>query len=472
MKRYISPKIENMSRKELLDLQFRKLLFFLDGAYQNNPSWKEKFDQAGVDLKKIKSWGDFQESIPFSDKKSVLEDQERFPMCGKRLGVPFDDVTQFHLSSGTSGQAQEVHSYTSGDVELSGTIILYHFIWAGLKRGDAIAITFPFSVTGFPLAAFSGIQKLGGKPFMIGTLDNKTRLEMMHRFSINYLFSTPIYLTRLVEICDEMGKVPGEYVNSLTTIGLSAGSYPLFWARKMEEIWDTTLSEFYACSGVGGVVSATCENGVFSGEERAGPGSMHMYENHYVVEVLDPDTLKPVNPGEEGELVITNLDKIAEPVIRYRTRDRARYLGVCCSCGRPFASIECGTIGRLDDMIKVRGINIWPTTFDEIIFSRPGIREYDGRVIVDENGREGVCIVLEYKGTLREAERAEIGENLKGDIKKRIGLNVEILDAAGGDVEHFEFKTKRWKDLRQESLDDMVSGIESKKLKGKNHESR
>lgn len=135
MKRYVSPKIENMTRKELLDLQFEKLLFFLERCYQNNPYWKERFDQARVNLKKIKSFEDFQESIPFSDKKGILKDQEAFPMYGKRLGVPLNDVTQVHLSSGTAGLAQEVHSYIDEDVELSGTVFLYHFIWAGLKKG-------------------------------------------------------------------------------------------------------------------------------------------------------------------------------------------------------------------------------------------------------------------------------------------------------------------------------------------------
>ncbi|MFH1489163.1 MAG: hypothetical protein ABII06_09675, partial [Pseudomonadota bacterium] len=208
MKRYLSPKIETMSRKELLDLQFKKLIFFLERVDRDNPYWKEKFDEAGVDIKKIRSLEDFRDTVPFSDKNSVLEDQTAFPMYGRRLGVPLDQVTEFHLSSGTSGLAQEVHSYTAEDVELSGTVLLYHFIWAGLNKGDDVAITLPFNTTGFPLAAFSAIRKLGGKPFMIGTYDNRTRLETMHRFPIRYLFSTPVYLTRLVEVCEEMGVAP------------------------------------------------------------------------------------------------------------------------------------------------------------------------------------------------------------------------------------------------------------------------
>ena len=176
MKRYVSPKIETMTRGALLDLQFQKLRFFLERVYKDNPFWKEKFDEAKVDLRKIKSIDDFQRAIPFSDKKSILEDQETYPMYGKRLGVPLEEVTEFHLSSGTSGLAQEVHSYTAWDVEVSGTVLLYHLIWAGLQKGDAVAITLPMNTTGFPLAVFSAIRKLGGNPFMIGTFDNKTRL--------------------------------------------------------------------------------------------------------------------------------------------------------------------------------------------------------------------------------------------------------------------------------------------------------
>ncbi|MFH1489394.1 MAG: AMP-binding protein, partial [Pseudomonadota bacterium] len=295
------------------------------------------------------------------------------------------------------------------------------------------------------------------KPFMIGTYDNRTRLETMHRFPIRYLFSTPVYLTRLVEVCEEMGVAPGEYLSTLTTVGLSAGSYPLFWARRMEELWQTSLSEFYACSGAGGAVSTTCEKGIFGSEDKGARGVMHMLENVYLVEVLNPETLKPVEPGEEGEVVVTNLDKIAEPVVRYRTRDTARYMGVDCSCGRPFASIECGSIGRLDDMIKVRGINIWPVTFDELIFLRNEVREYNGRVMVDKTGREKVIIFIEYREALPDSKKSEIVGELKSQIKMRIGLNVDIAEAPEEDIEHFEFKTRRWKDLRGESLDKLVS---------------
>lgn len=300
---------------------------------------------------------------------------------------------------------------------------------------------------------------------MIGTLDTKNRLDIMHRYSIKYFLSTPVYLTRLVEVCEEIGKDPHEYLNSLTSIGVSAGSYPVFWAKKMEEIWRTKLSEFYGCSGAGGIVSATCERGIFNSEDKKDHGGMHLYENLFLVEVLNPDTLMPVNPGEEGELVITNLDKIAEPVVRYRTRDRARYLGIHCSCGRPFASIECGTIGRLDDMIKVRGINIWPETFDEIIFSKGEIREYNGRVTIGNTGREEVIILLEYKNplTIQKSEKSKLSDDLKGNIKRRTGLNVDVIEAEDKEIEHFEFKAKRWKDLRKESLNKILSGIESKK---------
>jgi phenylacetate-CoA ligase len=441
----------------LLYLQFKKLQFFLERVYEQNPYWREKFDEAKVDIKKIKSIEDFQGRIPFSDKGSILEDQEAFPMYGKRLGVPLEDVTEFHLSSGTSGLAQEVHSYTAEDVELAGTLLLYHFIWAGLKKGDAVAVTLPFSTTGFPLAAFSAIRKLGGKPFMIGTFDNRTRLETMHRFPVKYVQVTPVYLTRLVEVCEDMGVEPGAYVGTLAAIGVSAGSYPVFWARKMEDLWQTCLSEFYACSGAGGAIAATCEQGIFESEDKKRRGGMHLYEHIYVVEILNPETLKPVAPGEDGEVVVTNLDKIAEPVVRYRTRDTARYLGADCPCGRPFAMIECGSIGRRDDMIKVRGINIWPVTFDELVFSREEVREYNGKVVVDGTGRERVTISLEYKVPLGETKKSEVVDDLKAKIKRRVGLNVDILEAEEGDIEHFEFKTKRWKDLRQESLDRIVS---------------
>lgn len=449
--RYLSEPIETMSRKGLEELQFRKLRSFLDAVYQKNIFYKEKFDKVGVRVEKINSLDDFRKFIPFSNKKEFLQDQENFPIYGRRIGVPLSEVIEFHLSSGTSGLGQEIYAFTAADVEYNGTGMAHHFVWSGIEYGDGVAVTLPVSITGAPFSLMAGIRKLGCKPFMIGTLDSKKRLEIMHRFRVNYFIATPIYLTRMMVTLEEMGAVPKEYLSELKTIALSAGSYPLEWAKKMEEIWGTKLSEFYACSAASSVIAPTCEKGIFSeGEKR---GYLHLLENHFVIEVLDPETLQPVKSGEEGELVVTTLDKIASPVVRFRTSDKVRFFSHDhCRCGRPFDLIECGTIGRFDDMIKVKGMNIWPQALDEVMFSYSEVEEYNARVIVDSKGREVVEVLIEFKGKVNQKKRGELLSILSSQLQQKTGINMQTLEGKPGEVQHFDHKPKRLRDQRQESL--------------------
>ena len=450
--RCFSEAIETMSRKELERLQFRKLKSLLDAVYQKNLFYREKFDTVGLKPERIRHFDDFRKLVPFSDKKEFIKDQENFPVYGRRIGVPLPEVVEFHLSSGTSGIGQEIHAFTHADVELSGTSWAYHFVWAGIERGDTVSITVPVSITGAPFSAMAGLRKLGCKPFMIGTLDGQKRLEIVHRFESNYLSSSPVYLTRMTATLKEMNLDPREYFPKLKVINLSSGSYPLEWARKMEEIWGTRLSEFYAGSAAGAIIAPSCERGVFDSEGK-NRGYLHLLENHHLIEVLDPETLQPVKSGEEGELVITTLDKVASPVVRFRTADKVRFFTHgSCECGRPFNLIECGSIARFDDMIKIKRMNIWPQTVDEVVFGYPEIEEYNADVIIDEKSREVVKVLVEFKMEVSEKRKGELLDILAFQLRQKTGIHMQTLEGKQGEVQHFERKAKRFRDKRQESL--------------------
>ena len=454
--RYFSEPIETMSRKELEELQFRKLKSFLNKVYQNNSYYRKEFDAAGLKPEKIRDFDDFRELVPFSDKKGFLKNQEEFPIYGTRIGAPLSEVFEFHLSSGTSGLGQEIYAFTAADVEFSGTGWDYHFVWSGIEKGDALVQTQPVSVSGAPHSFMAGVRKLGCKPFMIGPLDTVGRLETMHRFGVNYFLATPVYLTRMMATLEEMDVKPKEYLPELKTVGISAGSYPLKWAQQMQAIWGTKLSEFYACSAAGSAVAPSCEKGIFDskGQNR---GHLHLLENHFVIEVLNPETLQPVQPGEEGELVITTLDKVASPVVRFRTADKVRFFTHdYCDCGRPFNLIECGTIARFDDMIKIKGLNIWPQALDETLFYYSEIEEYNARVIVDDKGREVVKVIVEFENGISEKRIEEILPLLASQLKQRTGINMQTVKGRPGEVEHFDSKPKRLKDDRQKNLVERV----------------
>lgn len=450
--RYLSEPIETMSRKELEEFQFRKLKFFLNAVYQKNVFYRKKFDKEGVKIEKIRSLEDFREIVPFSNKKEFFKDQEDFPIYGRRMGVPLSEVVEFHLSSGTSGIGQEIYAFTAADVEYNGIGMAHHLVWAGIGYGDSVAVTQPLQITGAPYSYLAGIRKLGCKPFMIGTLDGKKRLEIMNRFKVNYFLATPVYLTRIMVTLEEMNVWPKGYIPELKTIALSAGSYPLEWAQKMEEIWGVKFSEFYAGSAASSVIAPTCEKGIFRGEEKR-RGYLHLLENLFVIEVLNPETLQPVKPGEEGELVVTTLDKVASPVVRFRTADKVRFFSHdYCDCGRPFNLIECGSIARFDDMVKVKAMNIWPQAMDEALFSHPEVEEYNAKVIIDEKGREVVKVIIEFKKEVNQVRKEELLPLLSTQLQQKTGINMQTLEGKPGEVEHFERKPKRLKDERQESL--------------------
>lgn len=448
---YWSKPVETLSRKELQDLQLRKLQAFLAETCRRNGFYRERFERQGLKPEDIRSLEDFRRLVPFSDKKDFLEDQNRHPVYGTRIGVPLREVVEFHLSGGTSGSGQEIYAFTAADMECAATSFGYHFVWSGIEYGDMLAMTLPVSTGGASLSFMAGARKLGCKPLMLGGLDAGKRLELMHRFGAHYLFVTPVYLARLASALEEMNLDPKDYLSSLKTINLSAGSHPIEWAQQMEDSWGAKLSETYACASASAVVAVTCENGVFNRER--GRGYLHLLENHFVIEVLDPETHEPVPSGGEGELVVTTLDKVASPVIRFRTADKVRYVShVNCSCGRPFDAIECGSIARLDDMVKVKGTNVWPQALDDVVFAHPEIEEYNARVSMDANGRELVEVLLDFRAKVGEERRSAVLSLLASELHLKTGISMKAREGAPGEVERFEGKTRRLKDERQQSL--------------------
>jgi phenylacetate-CoA ligase len=453
---YLSEAVETLSRKQLEALQLRKLRSFLAATYRKNGFYRDRFDSRGLKPDDIRTLADFRRLVPLCDKNDLLDDQNRHPVYGTRMGVPLSEVVEFHLSGGTSGRGQEIYAFTAADMECAGTSFCYHFVWSGIEYGDALAMTLPVSTGGASLSFMAGVRKMGCKPLMLGTLEARKRLELMHHLGAHYLFITPVYLARLSATLEEMKLDPKQYLPLLKTINLSAGSYPVEWAQQMEDYWGAKVHETYACASASQIVAATCENGVF--DAGRGRGCQHLLEAHLLVEVLDPETGQPVASGGEGELVVTTIDKVASPVIRFRTGDKVRFLShERCSCGRPFDSIECGTIARLDDMVKVKGMNLWPQALDEVVFAHAEIEEYNARVSVDPNGREIVEVLVDFRAQVGEEAKARVLALLPSQLHQKTGISMSARQGAAGEVERFVEKTRRLKDARQQSLAKQVA---------------
>jgi phenylacetate-CoA ligase len=254
---------------------------------------------------------------------------------------------------------------------------------------------------------------------------------------------------RLTKVASEMGLVPRRDTPNLRVAMLAGESYPLEWALAAQEFWGIRLTEVYGSTQ--GAFAVTCEHGVRRGSER---GSMHNPDWDLLLEVVDPSTGAPVAPGETGEAIITTLVREASPTIRFRTGDLVRLLPHDgCPCGRQTVAIEAGTIGRLDDMIKVKGMNIWPAAVDSVIFAAREVEDYNAEVTIGDGGRETVTLRVALRPDLSPDDGAEV---LRGRLGRELhavtNVSMDIAFVPRSELSTFEYKAKRWTDHRPRDL--------------------
>ena len=320
-------------------------------------------------------------------KAEVLADQIAAPPYGTRLGVDRRDVFELTLSSGTSGNLQG-DAYTVRDAHMRAMHGIA-FRWAGMQADeDALVFHVGISNSASHGPFHRGIRGLGRLPYLVGHLGFPQRLELMERFGVDHMYAMPSALNGLAQLCEEQGRP-------------ALGSLPR--TRLDRHLWRGLAGRFHRANGAG--VGSSDPRGLRCQpdlrrlchvELRARRRHRRPAQRTALLRVGDPDPrgarpghAEPVAPGEFGELVITHLEKEASPLVRFRTRDRVRYLPWTeCSCGRCLDMIESGTVGRWDDMIKVKGQNVFPTEVDEIVFARREVGEYQARVFIGDSGRD------------------------------------------------------------------------------------
>lgn len=329
--------------------------------------------------------------LPTTSKSDYITDQEEHPPFGRRLAVPESRVAMSHVTGGTSGLGRETHGLTWRDVEACGHLSGFAYQWAGLGYSEPAVFNIGMSNATGGNAMLRGIQSIGHVQTLIAHLGFKDRLRHLLTFPPVGMFGTPSAINGLATAAHELGIDLKESLPRLRFLLTAAEPYPVEWAMTMEEVWGARLHEDYGATQSASSISAsTCERGAVVDGAR---GFMHLYEWSFLFEVLDPDSEEETPPGEFGELVITTLDKEASPVLRYRTRDRVRFLGRdACPCGRSAAVIECGSITRYDDMLKIKGQNVFPAQMEALLFSRPEVRELRGRIRIDERGRDDLLL--------------------------------------------------------------------------------
>lgn len=430
-------------------LQLRRLVTQLRRVYEKAPFYRRLFDEAGFDPYAIDSINDFRGKAPFVRKTDLISDQEKYPPFGTRLTVVPEEVCRFEITSGTSGLGQEVYGLTATDAATIGTMTAWTLSMSGIGPGDRLAVTLPLGYLQGPWGGHWGAEALGCPILHLGLApDTASKLRYMQRFGVNALYTpTPTYLMRLTNVAVELGLDPRRDFPDFEVAWLAAEPYPVEWVERMREFWGITLVETYGSTQ--GAFAASCEYGLLHGAER---GYLHNVDWNVLLEVVDPVTNEPVAPGETGEAVITTLVREASPVIRFRTGDLVRLMPDDCPCGRHTVSIEAGTIGRVDDMLKVKGMSIWPAAVDRTVLGSGEILEYVAEVGLDHRGYETVRLNVAFHSSLSSEARAERCVVLRKQLHALTNVTMDVVESKLEEMPTFEYKARRWVDRRKEQL--------------------
>ena len=437
---YFDPELERASPGTIRALQLERVKTLLDKTWSVNGFYRDYWQAAGVDLDDIKTLEDFTARIPTVEKRHFVEDQLERPPYGRRLehAMTLDQPLIICTTSGTSGQGQEVHAQSVAEFSGTQEVYAYGFCWAGLKRGDTVFLTMPITMTSGGRCEYHGALGYGMTVYPAGNYDVRQKLNLLRRFQPVALLGTTSYFAHLAAVSEEQPPSPG--VQTLIAGGEHAG---FAWFERLEEAWGARVFDRYGSTQSGNDHAFACEHGIGTRER---PGTLHNIDPHHIAEVVNPETGRHVQHGEEGELVITSLYRTDTPAIRIRLRDRAVWHEPgSCRCGRPFSGLEMCSIGRIDDMKKVKGVNIWPQAVDDAMFALKEVDEY----LVLLTSDAGEADVATVKVMPRDGRgESDLSQRVATSLHDRIGINFVVEMVPAGTLQHSEYKARRWIDDR------------------------
>jgi phenylacetate-CoA ligase len=426
-------KAECMPREELTALQLARLKQTLAHAYAKVPHVRAKFDAAGVKPDQLKTLADIAR-FPFATKAD-LRDTYPFGL----FAVPRERVVRLHASSGTTGKATVV-GYTASDLELWSNLMARSFACAGARPGDIVHNAYGYGLFTGGLGAHYGAERLGCTVVPVSGGMTERQVTLLQDFGAHVLCATPSYALNIAEVADGMGvdirKLP-------LRLGLF-GAEP--WSEAMRHDLEARLGitavDIYGLSEIIGP-GVACECGV----ARKG---LHGWEDHFLFEVVDPKTLEPAREGEPGELVITTLSKEALPMVRYRSRDITQLTREPCACGRSHVRIMRVT-GRDDDMMIIRGVNVYPSQIEAVLVGFEGIAPHYQIVLTREGALDTVTVEAEITpgSPADDASRRQKAADVVRHIKALIGVTCEVAVKVPGEVPRSQGKAVRVKDLRK-----------------------
>ncbi len=430
----LNEEFETLPREALEALQLKRLKALVERVYAAVPYYRRKMDDNGVKPSDIKKLGDLAR-LPFTTKEDL---RLNYPFG--LFAVPFERVVRIHASSGTTGKPTVV-GYTKGDIDTWAELMARTLTCGGAHQGDVVHNAYGYGLFTGGLGAHYGAERLGAAVIPISGGNSKRQIMIMQDFGSTVLMCTPSYALNLADVMKEMGVDPSSLK---LRVGLF-GAEP--WSENMREEIEKKLKisaiDIYGLSEVMGPgVASECI------EEKRG---LHVFEDFFIPEIIDPVTGKPRPHGEAGELVFTTITKEAFPVIRYRTKDISKLITEPCRCGRTFHRMQRIT-GRSDDMLIIRGVNVFPSQIEHVLMSIEGVEPHY-QIIVD---REGALDVVEVQVEVSEdifSDEVKVLERLsrriEREIKDLLGITCKIKLVEPKTIQRSEGKAKRVIDNRK-----------------------
>ncbi len=425
---YFDREAETLPRDRLERLQLQRLRATIRNAYENVPLHRARMDARGVKPQDLRRLEDLQE-LPFT-LKTDLRDSYPFGMFAR----PREHLARLHASSGTTGKPTVV-GYTARDLETWSVLMARSMACTGARPGDVVHNAYGYGLFTGGLGAHYGAERLGATVVPVSGGATERQVVLIRDFGARVLCATPSYALNIAEVAERDGI---DLKASALEIGLF-GAEP--WSEPMRREIETRLGlkamDVYGLSEIMGPgVAVECE----------AQDGLHGWEDHFLFEVLDPETGKPVADGEAGELAITTLTKEALPMIRYRTRDITRATREPCGCGRTHLRLRRIT-GRNDDMLIIRGVNVYPSQIEAVLVGLPGIAPHY-QLVVERRGSMDELTVEAEAASSDEKNYSAISEKARQQIKSMIGVTAAVVIKKPGEVPRSQGKAVRVRDLR------------------------
>jgi len=401
--------------------------------YHNIPSYRNKMQETGLLPGDIKSVEDISR-LPFTNK-SDLRDNYPFGM----FTVPMSEIVRIHASSGTTGKSTVV-GYTRNDLQMWSEVVTRALCMAGVHKNDIVQVAYGYGLFTGGLGLHYGTENLGATVIPVSGGNTKKQIELMQDFGTSVIACTPSYALYLAEVMQEMGITPGSLNLRVGIFGAEPWTENM--RREIEAKLQLSAIDIYGLSEVVGPgVSCECSHQT----------GMHINEDHFLPEIIDPDTLEPVKNGETGELVFSTISKEGIPILRYRTRDLTRLIYDKCECGRTLVRMEkCK--GRSDDMLIIRGVNVFPSQIESVLLEMSETEPHYLLIIEREGSLDVLKLMVEvqeqfFSDEIRELEA--LRKKITNAIQSTLGVSAEVKLVEPKTIERTAGKAKRVIDNRK-----------------------